>query len=151
MARTAHHRGFTLIELMVAVVVAGILAAIAYPVYNGYVQRSRRADAVKLLTAVSQAQERYRSNHGNYADSMDVLGIDASLITPNYDVAIAGVDTPPNLVIGYVLTASTKSGSPQARDTDCAQMVLTMRVAQLTPTALDAQGNPQTQVPCWPR
>ena len=37
--------GFTLIELMVAVAVVGILSAIAYPSYLQHVRKSRRADA----------------------------------------------------------------------------------------------------------
>lgn len=145
-------RGFSLIELMITIVVAGILAAIAYPLYTGYTQRARRADAVKLLTVISQAQERYRSNRGTYAATLDDLGIQsASVITPNYDISIAGVGTPPDLTIGYVLTAAVKEGSAQQRDTDCARMVLTMEGAQLQQSALDSQGNVQSRVPCWAR
>lgn len=51
-------RGFTLIELMMAVAVIGILAAIAYPSYNNYVLKSRRATAQADLTELSQWMER---------------------------------------------------------------------------------------------
>ena len=37
-------RGFTLIELMIVVAVVGILSAIAYPSYQEYVAKGRRAD-----------------------------------------------------------------------------------------------------------
>lgn len=46
--------GFTLIELMIAVVIAGILAAVAYPSFVSYVQKARRADAKAALLAAAQ-------------------------------------------------------------------------------------------------
>lgn len=50
--------GFTLIELMIALVIVGVLAAIAYPAYTGYVQDARRADGKAGLMAAAQRLER---------------------------------------------------------------------------------------------
>jgi type IV pilus assembly protein PilE len=50
--------GFSLIELMMAVAIVGILAAIAVPSYTAFVRQSNRTDAVRALTLDAQALER---------------------------------------------------------------------------------------------
>jgi len=59
--------GFTLIELMIAVAIIGILAAIAYPSYVEYVKKTRRAEIAALLSEQAQTLERsYSRNSGTY-------------------------------------------------------------------------------------
>ncbi|MDH5432952.1 MAG: type IV pilin protein [Gammaproteobacteria bacterium] len=59
--------GFSLIELMVVVAIVGILASIAYPSYQNYVIKSKRADAMAALMNAAQAMERYKVNNYNYS------------------------------------------------------------------------------------
>jgi type IV pilus assembly protein PilE len=59
-------RGFTLIELMIAVAVLGIMAAIAYPVYAEYVARGRRSQVSAELLAAQQWMERFYSENLRY-------------------------------------------------------------------------------------
>lgn len=58
--------GFTLIEVMIVVAVVGILAAIAFPSYQEYVAKSRRADAQAALMELSQFMERHYTTAGGY-------------------------------------------------------------------------------------
>lgn len=59
-------QGFTLIELMVAVAIVGVLAAIAYPSYLGAVTKSARAEAKGVMFDLSQMEERYFTNNDAY-------------------------------------------------------------------------------------
>ena len=55
--------GFTLIELMIVTAIIGILAAIAYPSYQGYVERTNRAD---MMSEMQQVASRIEANKINY-------------------------------------------------------------------------------------
>lgn len=152
MQKSVHsqRRGFTLVELMVAVAIAGILAAMAYPAYTSHLLRSRRADAASVLTAVVQAQERYRGNRSAFSSSLDDLKVDPSLITKHYDVSIANLPGAETLVSGYVVTASPRQGSPQVNDKDCLKLSIRVDGASVTYEAA-GQANRVTTNTCWPR
>ena len=60
-------RGFTLIELMVVLAVAAILAAVAFPSYKGQVAKGRRADGKQALVDLAQKLERFYTERGTFA------------------------------------------------------------------------------------
>ncbi|MCX7563987.1 type IV pilin protein [Xanthomonadaceae bacterium XH05] len=60
-------QGFTLIELIIVIGVIAILASIAFPAYNDYVQRSRRAVAQSAMLETVQAMERFHTANNTYA------------------------------------------------------------------------------------
>lgn len=60
------NRGFSLLELMIAVAIVGIIASIAYPSYLEYVSKSRRADAQAALVSFAGAMERYYTVNNTY-------------------------------------------------------------------------------------
>ncbi len=60
--------GFTLIEMLIAIAIIGILAIIAIPSYSKYMSKGRQADAQTQLNAIRQAQEIYKFQYGLYAN-----------------------------------------------------------------------------------
>jgi type IV pilus assembly protein PilE len=62
-------RGFTLIELMIAIAIVGILLAIALPSYRSYAIRGSLTDAATGLTGMRSDMESYFQNFRTYAAS----------------------------------------------------------------------------------
>lgn len=127
-------RGFTLIELMIVVAIVALLAAVALPLYQSQVRKSRRAEAVSALSQIQQAQERFRANCPCYAHSITNAtsttcpatcpgtGTDAGLgiaaaTGARYTYALTAVTA-----ATYTVTATAVPGSTQARDTGCTTM-----------------------------
>jgi type IV pilus assembly protein PilE len=67
-------RGVTLIELLIVVVIVAILAAVAYPNYRAYVQKSKRTEAKAALLQIATNQERHYLNESVYTTEMKKLG-----------------------------------------------------------------------------
>ena len=132
---------------MVVVAIAAILAAIAVPTYQGFVQKSRRASAMNAITAVVQAQERWRSNRNAYASSLEDLAIASTTPDGYYRVTLAGVGQPAGFVAGYIVNASTVSGTAQAKDLACATMSATINQAALLYSGTNNLGANNAE--CW--
>ena len=71
--RPAAHRrrGFTLIDIMIALVIIAILTSLAYPSYLNQVRKSKRAVAKSALLDAADRQEQFFFTHRGYADAMN--------------------------------------------------------------------------------
>ena len=64
--------GITLLELMIVVAIIGILAAIAIPVFTGYIKRSRLAEARANIQGIFEAEQAYFTRFQRYTTNLPV-------------------------------------------------------------------------------
>jgi type IV pilus assembly protein PilE len=105
-------RGFTLIELMIAVAVVAILTAIALPSYQTYIRKSRRADAKTALLDLAAREERYFTLNNSYTNLLANLsygGIVGNTVT------ITSNGTPDYVLSVTAFTATTYSAQAAAQ------------------------------------
>ncbi len=132
------HRGVTLLEFIVAMVVVGILVAVAIPSYRQYEIRVNRTDATRELLAMAQRLERcfIRTNDYQLLDNAPTPCLTLPQYTPDGTYAITGVINSSS----FVLTATPQAD--QAVDADCAAFTLDQQSRRSVTGTGTAQG-------CW--
>jgi len=137
-------RGFSLTEVLIALVVSLIVASIAYPAYQAQVTRGRRAEAVAALLALQQSQEKWRGLHGSYAAMAD---LSSEVTTTN---GLYMLDVQQCTTTGYVLVARALGG--QAQDRLCSTLKLTVDGGQTTTSSGTDELTINAETPnrrCW--
>lgn len=138
--------GFTLIELMVAVVIVALIAAIAYPAYRKTLLKSRRSDAKVSLMQFAQEFEQCYAQYGTYDPSKITACPPVESGTPKvsqdgyYTISVS------NLGSGtYTLSATPTSKGGQDDDTTCSKFTIN----QTNDETASNTGGATTTSTCW--
>lgn len=143
---------------MISIFVVGVLLAVAYPSFMDQLRKSRRADAVAALTAVQQAQERWRANNLSYANFNTAgngnppngLQVASHSGSGYYTLTINGLSP-----TGYTVLATATEGRSQASDTACRQVGVRAAAGVLSYGSGEANINWAAANPdpgnCWAR
>ena len=148
-AGSLRHAGFSLIELMVAVLVIAILASIAVPTYTAQTRKSRRTEARSAILDLAGREERVLSVSNSYSQvPADVnypgtalnWGTGISVGSGYYTVVVTVPDPAQTGVTNSFIITATAVGS-QANDGACATLSVN-QLGQQTATGTDSTN-------CW--
>jgi type IV pilus assembly protein PilE len=115
--------GFTLIELMVAMAIMGVLLAVALPQYNEYTVKGKLTEAMSQLSDLQLRQEQYYQDNRTYSNGMTPRATGSyftatSCVTSNSGQTYICTASSPTLNFAYtvneagVKTTSKNGGTP---------------------------------------
>lgn len=124
-ARRLRCSGFTLIELMIAVAIIGILASVAIPQFLVYQARSRRSEAYANLGALGHTQKAYHAEFDAFAPATQAPGGSLSTQKRVWDSAakttFAAVGWEPEGAVYYDYDTNTVTLGGTSCSSDCSQ------------------------------
>ena len=130
-------KGVSLVELMVVVMVLGILASTAYPLYRDAMMRGRRGDAIASLLRLHLLQEKWRASDIDYATLSELGWSSGESADGHYRIRIRE-----RSAAAFLATATPKVDGPQAGD-PCGTFAVDQEGAVFAPGYADAA--------CWKR
>jgi type IV pilus assembly protein PilE len=144
----SRRRGFTLVEVLTAMIVVVVLTAVAVPLWRNHLLRVRRADAMTALTAIQVEQDRFFGRDARYAgaealtrEPPDGLGVGGKSPQGHYAIELrTDADG-----LGYRAIATALPRPGQAADTRCVQMSIDQSGIR---RAQDAGGTDRS-ADCW--
>lgn len=121
LSRYNSRSGFTLIEILVALVLLSIFAMLAYGSYSRYIVEARRVEGASLLLEAGTRMEQFMAENGRYSNDMRNLGYAADPTISRTGVyrVDATIDA-----TGQTFTLTAVRAAQQAADIVCGDLTL---------------------------
>ena len=84
--------GFTLVELMIVIIIVGVLAAAAVPIYTAYVRKARTSEAKATIGSIRSAEEVYFAEHGVFLPFLNETVVAGDFAIATEPLTILGCD-----------------------------------------------------------
>lgn len=110
MHKSKINQGFTLLELMIAIAILGILTSIAYPSYTDYVRKGHRNDGQAILLDAANRQEVHYAKNATYTNDFTKLNLPTASPEGYYTITIPSADATSYTIVA---SATTKGGQNQ--------------------------------------
>ena len=125
--------GFSMLELVIVLAVVAVLLTIAFPSYQRYMQRAHRAEAIRMILAAADCQERVRASAGFYNTSLCLEAFDSKSHDPR-------IEPPDNAAsLEFSIVAVPQPGTPDY----CGSLSLDQAGTR------GISGNPDDLNKCW--
>ena len=86
-------RGFTLLEVLIVIVILGVIAGLAIPIYAAQVERARAQEALMNLGALRESAQRFYSSYNSYTPTTPGT---MTILANGGTAAATNLDTDPN-------------------------------------------------------
>jgi type IV pilus assembly protein PilE len=136
MTQPQAQKGFTLIEMVIALACVALLASLAWPSYQNLILRSQRAQARASLLQAAHWLERAASANGSYPLTADVPASVLQIDGQRYKLSVTST-----------AQSYTLSATPVGTQTADACGILTVNHLGVR----NVQGASQTAAQCWSR